>query len=166
MKPPTATAAWTARALIESSIIRFRSARVHSSAVIGHGHPGSSNRQRWAISGPSTTRLEKSILWPAIRVRNFICAGVKISAMGFLPMATRLMWPLSTGIENDADLTSDVSLASASILKSGYRRHFGPTSAGLTGRNFTVLSCASPTTRRARAMIPAPSRSSFGVSKK
>jgi hypothetical protein len=51
---------------------------------------------------------------------------VKISAMGFLPMATRLMWPLSTGIENDADFTSDVSLASASILKSGYRRHFWP----------------------------------------
>jgi hypothetical protein len=45
--------------LIESSIIRFRSARVHNSAVIGHGHPGSSNRQRWAISGPSTDEARK-----------------------------------------------------------------------------------------------------------
>ena len=107
MKPPTATAACTAGALIESSIIRLPSPRRHSSAVIGQGQPGSAKRQRWASSGPSTARVEKSILWPAIVVRNSSCSAVKIADIGFLPTATRLMNPLATGIENDADLTSE-----------------------------------------------------------
>ena len=76
------------------------------------------------------------------------------------------MSPLATGIEKDADLTMPFSLASASILKSRYLRHFLPTFAASTGRNLIVLSCSSPTMRRARAMMPALSRSSRGVSKK
>ncbi len=155
MKPAVATAACLTGALIETSSSRSPSSRFHSSAVIGQGQPGSSNCQRCAVSGPSTARLVKSIAWPAVADRNSCCSLVKISAIGFLPTATRLMCPRVTGIENDADLVTPFSLASASILKSRYLRHFRSTSAGITGRNFTVLSCASPTTRRARAMIPA-----------
>ena len=39
-------------ALIETSISRSPSPRFHNSAVIGQGQAGSSNCQRWAISGP------------------------------------------------------------------------------------------------------------------
>ena len=46
------------------------------------------------------------------------CSGVKMREIGRLPATMRLIWPRSTGIENDADFTIDVSLASASILKS------------------------------------------------
>ena len=66
----------------------------------------------------------------------------------------------------EADFTTPFSLASASILKPLYLRHLSGTSAGTAGRNLTVLSCSSPTMRRARAMMPARSRSRAGVSKK
>ena len=166
MNPPTATAACWIGALIETSISRSPSSRFHNSAVIGHGQAGSSTRQRCAVTGPSTASVLKSMWRLAILIRNSSCSSVKSSAIPRLPAATRLMRPLATGIENDADLTSPFSLASASILKSRYLRHCLPTVAGSTGRNFTVLSCSSPITRRARVMIPAASRSSSGVSKK
>ena len=94
------------------------------------------------------------------------CSGVKMREIGRLPATMRLIWPRSTGIENEADFTIDVSLASASILKSGNFRHSAATLFGSMGRNLTVLSCCWPTTRRARAMTPASSSSSLGVSKK
>ena len=97
---------------------------------------------------------------------NARCSAVSSSLIGRLPTATRLMRPFSAGIENDADLTRPFSLASASTLKSRNLRHSSPTDDGSTGRNLTVLSCASPTMRRARMMMPASSRSSLGVSKK
>jgi hypothetical protein len=99
-------------------------------------------------------------------IRNSSCSGVNTASIGLMPSATRLITPLSTGIENEADLTIAVSLASTSILKSRYLRQRMPICAGSTGRNFTVLSCVSPTTRRERAMMPPASNSSLGVSKK
>jgi exopolyphosphatase/guanosine-5'-triphosphate,3'-diphosphate pyrophosphatase len=70
------------------------------------------------------------------------------------------------GMVSEADLTTPVSLASASNLKPSKARQLCGTSPGTTGRNFTVLSWESPTMHRARAIMPALNRARSGVSKK
>ena len=162
MKPAVAIAACTAGALIDASSIRCPSARIHSSPVIVHGHAGSSNCHRCARRGPSTTSRSKAILRLAVFSMNARCSRVIRSRTCRLPVATALIRPFSSGIENDADLTRPFSLASASILKSRNLRHTLLTDAGSTGRSLTVLSWSPPTVRRARTMIPASWSSSAG----
>ncbi len=164
MKPPNAAAAWMTGVLIDASISRAPSSRTQSSAVIDHGQPGSSNFQRCASNGPNTAILEKSILRFAMPKRKARWSFVNRSPMALSPAAIRLISPFATGTLNDADFVTPFSLASASILKRGNVFQRLGTSSGITGLNLTVESCWSPTTRRARVMIPAPSRSNSGVS--
>jgi hypothetical protein len=166
MNPAITAAACAVGALTEISISCAPSARSQSSAVIGHGQAGSTKSQRCALSGPSMTTWSKSMLRPAVSSRNFSCSGVNNLPLRSLPAATRLISPLRTGMENEADFTSPFSLASTSILKPAYLRQSCGSLSTSTGRNLIVLSCWSPITRRALTMIPASSSAWSGVSKK
>ena len=135
MNPAMATAAWTAGDLMETSIKQAPSSLRHNSAVMRQGQAGSMNPQQMRLQGAVHSQgVEFNLLAPHCGQKlNLLLA--KQAPIPFLPAATHLISPFSTGMVSDADLTTPFSLASASSLTPSNLIQSFKTSLGTSSRD-------------------------------